>query len=177
MISINEMSSILQVHPNTLRNWEREFNIIVERDVNGSRKYGENTVSLFKKIKLEVDNSKSIDKVKRLMDEEIGTHNGYIGRFQNSGPKVEVVQDEPEEKQNFDLVLKPYTDRIKQLEIVESKYISLVEETATLKERVKNKDEIIAFKDSLISDRDARIQELKNKLDKFESKKWWQVWK
>jgi DNA-binding transcriptional MerR regulator len=165
-LSIKTVSTLTGISQTTLRSWETHFNIPVGRNTAGQRIYSENTINIFKQIKKLSKEGLHLEEIKPLLNMDLQTY----GRPTEDRPKIEIIQDTPEEKKNYELILKPYTDRIKQLEVIENKYISMVQETATLTERVKNKDDIISFKDN-------QINELKERLIKLENRKFWQFWK
>lgn len=72
-ITIADLGEILGVHFNTIRQWEKQFDIIVPRskDTQKSRYYTENEISIFKKISDLRKENMSIDNIKRYLDRDL----------------------------------------------------------------------------------------------------------
>lgn len=162
-MNINELAESLQVSTSVLRKWEGFFSIKVERNEKGNRKYTNFTIQIFQNIKNLVTQGKKLNEIKQLLFMD----NASCTNAYNQASKIELIQDEPQENKNFDLVIKPFTERITTLEKLNVSLMDenkqLIRENATFEERVKNKDEIITF--------------LQERLNRLESKKWYQVWK
>jgi DNA-binding transcriptional MerR regulator len=159
--SIKEVSSLIGLSPTTLRNIEAFFSIAIERNTAGQRLYTENIVNIFKKIKKYTTEGLQYADIKPLINIEV---EGYS----NTTPYQEIITDDSsQEARKFDLVVKPYTDRITLLETKTEKLternLTLERDNATLTERVNNKEDI--------------INALSERLQKYEARKWWQVWK
>lgn len=72
-ISITDLSELLNVHINTLRQWEKQFGIVVPRskDSQRSRYYTENEINVFTKIRDMRNENISIDNIKRVLNKDI----------------------------------------------------------------------------------------------------------
>lgn len=72
--SITELADQLGVHFNTVRKWEKEFDIVVPRsqNANRSRYYTEKEIDIFTKIKELREENMSIDNIKRYLNRDLG---------------------------------------------------------------------------------------------------------
>lgn len=72
-LSITELSELLNVHINTLRQWEKQFSIVVPRskDKQRSRYYTEKEIFIFTKIRNMRSENISIDNIKRILNKDI----------------------------------------------------------------------------------------------------------
>lgn len=64
---INELSVILKVSQNTVRSWEKEFNISVKRDHKNNRIYDDIQVKIYQQIKELKEAGNSIESIKQLL--------------------------------------------------------------------------------------------------------------
>jgi DNA-binding transcriptional MerR regulator len=186
-ITITELSEVLNLSQEVLRKYEKFFSITVGRNEKGNRIYSESNVKIFQEVKKLTEQGRTLKEIKLLLNLDNTTYsNSY-----NNSPKVEVVQEEPE-KQNYELLLKPYTERIAEFKKLTNELIEenklLIKDNATLSERVKNKDDIITFKDNLINslEEDKRnfIETLNKQTQQIQAlitvpvkKAKWQFWK
>lgn len=159
-LSIYDVSGLISVSVTTLKSWEAFFNIDIERNAKNARRYTQDNINIFRIIKSLSSKGLSLNEIKPMLLQQSD------GKSYHQ-PKVEVIQDEPQENQNYDLILKPFINQITEykteLNDLRENYSNVIQESATLKERVKNKDEIITF--------------LQERLNRLESKKWYQVWR
>ena len=72
-LSITEVGKLLGVHYNTIRQWEKEFNIVVPRakDTQRSRYYTEKEIDIFRKINELRQRKFSIDNIKKYLDRDL----------------------------------------------------------------------------------------------------------
>ena len=72
-LTITELGQLLGVHFNTIRQWEKQFDIIVPRskDTQRSRYYTEKEIDIFTKIKDLRNENMSIDNIKRLLNRDL----------------------------------------------------------------------------------------------------------
>lgn len=72
-LSITELGELLEVHFNTIRQWEKQFDIIVPRskDAQRSRYYTEKEIDIFIKIRDLRRENMSIDNIKRLLNRDL----------------------------------------------------------------------------------------------------------
>lgn len=72
-LSITQIAELLDVHFNTIRQWEKQFKIIVPRskDKQRSRYYTDNEINLFTKIRDLRDENVSIENIQRLLSRDI----------------------------------------------------------------------------------------------------------
>lgn len=72
-LTITELSELLGIHINTIRQWEKQFEITVPRakDVQRSRYYTESEITLFTKIKNLRQENMSIDNIKRVLNRDL----------------------------------------------------------------------------------------------------------
>ena len=183
-ITITELSDLLDLSQEVLRKYEKVFSITVGRNEKGNRIYNENNVKIFQEIKHLAEQGRTLKEIKLLLNMDNTTYSNPY----NQNPKVEVIQEEDHQEQNYSLLIKPYIERITKLENLNTQLMEetklLIKDNATLTERVKNKDDIVALKDSIINDKDSllinkdnQIMELRDKLNKLENRRWWHVWK
>lgn len=72
-LTITELAELLEVHFNTIRQWEKQFDIVVPRskDTQRSRYYTEKEINIFTKIRdLRLENM-SIDNIKRYLNRDL----------------------------------------------------------------------------------------------------------
>lgn len=81
-LTIKELSDLLGVHFNTIRQWEKQFDIIVPRskDAQRSRYYTEKEISIFTKIRDLRQENMSIDNIKRYLNRDLE----YIEQEENA---------------------------------------------------------------------------------------------
>lgn len=81
-LTITELSDLLGVHFNTIRQWEKQFDIIVPRskDAQRSRYYTEKEISIFTKIRDLRQENMSIDNIKRYLNRDLE----YIEQEENA---------------------------------------------------------------------------------------------
>ena len=72
-ITITELGELLGVHFNTIRQWEKQFDITVPRakDAQRSRYYTEREISIFSKIRDLRQENMSIDNIKRYFNRDL----------------------------------------------------------------------------------------------------------
>lgn len=72
-LTITELGEILGVHFNTIRQWEKQFDIVVPRskDTQRSRYYTEKEIEIFKKVRDLRQENMSIDNIKRYLDRSL----------------------------------------------------------------------------------------------------------
>ena len=72
-ITITELGELLGVHFNTIRQWEKQFDITVPRakDAQRSRYYTEREISIFSKIRDLRQENMSIENIKRYLNRDI----------------------------------------------------------------------------------------------------------
>ena len=165
-VSIKDLADILQVGVTTLKTWESFFEIEVERNGKNARRYTEDNINEFKKIKALASGNYPMAEIKHLLNKPT-----YFNRSQTT--PVEIMSETASEENNFSLAIKPYETRINELSQMNLEFIKenkeLIKENATLNERVKNNADIIAFKDNY-------IQDLKERISNYEQRKWWKFW-
>jgi DNA-binding transcriptional MerR regulator len=138
---IKELSALMSTPQTTLRDWEKLFSIPVKRNDFGQRIYTENILTVFKEIKKYKAKGLGQEDIKNKIELELKSCG-------NTAERIEVLTDSvPEQELNYNLMIKPYTERITTLETKTNKLtertIVLERDNATLTERLKNKDEII----------------------------------
>jgi|SRR3989339_197983 len=198
-VTINELSAMLKLSPHTLRMWERKLSIKTPRNDKGNRYYDSKAVELFKKIHSLLRYKLTLKEVENELKQEILSSNGENITYSKKEeyPKVEVIQNyknDFDETNRIELFLKPYSERINQLESVNNKLIEenkiLIAEKATLLERCSNmennsstlvlaKEEIITSINSNNKEFELKISDLNEKLKFLEenlNKKWWKFW-
>jgi DNA-binding transcriptional MerR regulator len=159
-ISIYKLSELIEVGVTTLKTWESFFEIPLSRNESNARRYTQDNINTFQKIKKLSSDGISLKEVKSLLEQ-----------LPDDRPVIEILSNkEPElETTNFDLIIKPYSNRIIELEVQAKEVLQenkdLIRENATFAERIKSKEEIIDFQH-------AQIIKLEEKL----SKKWWKFW-
>ena len=72
-ITITQLGELLGVHFNTIRQWEKQFDIIVPRskDTQRSRYYTEKEINIFTKIRDLRQENMSIDNIKRYLNRDL----------------------------------------------------------------------------------------------------------
>lgn len=166
---IKEASSVIGLSASALRNIEAFFNIPVARSVAGQRVYSQKLIVLFKKIKAQTSKGLQYADIKKQMELD-GVD---IKDFTSSYNRKSVIVDDfrSEEAKKFDLVIKPYSDRINALEnsnnALTNRIIELERDNASLAERDKLHDVLIGSKDEVIASLNARIDD---------KKRWWKIW-
>lgn len=198
-VTINELSAMLKASPHSLRMWERQLSINIPRNDKGSRYYDQKAVELFKKIHSLLRYKLTLKEVESELKQEILSYNGDNITYNSKQeyPKVEVIQNyknDFDETNKIELFLKPYSERINQLEGLNNKLIeeskTLIAERATLIERCSNienntntlllaKEEIITSISSNNKELELKINNLNDKLLILEgklNKKWWKFW-
>lgn len=72
-ITITELGELLGVHFNTIRQWEKQFNIVVPRakDSQRSRYYTEKEINIFSQIRDLRNENMSIDNIRRYLDRNL----------------------------------------------------------------------------------------------------------
>lgn len=167
--SIKDASALVGLSASSLRNLESYFHIIIERNPSGQRMYSNDAVNLFKKIKMLTNKGLQYAEIKNQLASDIEAYCRSISS------RVEIVDDyrSPEAK-NFDLVIKPYSDRINALEkssiALTNRIIELERSNASLEERDKLHDVVVSSKEEVIASLKAQLEELSNK------KRWWKIW-
>jgi len=170
--SVKEISALIGISTTTLRNWEEFFSVPVNRNGLGYREYTENSIKIFKKINSWVKEGLQLKEIKPLLNDELEA-------MATLNPKIQIIQSEPEEKQkDFELILKPYQERIKKLEEKEEKFFKeslvLIKENATLTERLKGKDELFSLQKKDWENKIQELQQQKQELEARLNRKWWQ---
>ena len=184
-ININELSSVLDLSTNTIRQWESFYRISTPRNSRGNRHYPDDIINLFKKIKCLVESTKSREEIKALLLLENSSYMEVEVSSMNNQSKIEIFETKYEDKesQNYNLVVKPFTDRITTLEMatnaltVENKELNRT--LGRYEGELSKYNEIITLKDSIITDKETSINELKAKLQEAENKinlKWYKFW-
>lgn len=165
-LTINEVSSLLDVSTSTLRNWERILSIPVARNAKGNRIYNKDIIDIFFEVKKLLVTGKTLEDTKMLMGQASTSCNSSY----NNQPKVEVIQEDNKEEDNLNLAL---------ISRYESKMSLLTEKNEVLNRRlgqlegeISKYNEIMALKDSIIIDKDNLIAELRGRLNK----PWWAIW-
>ena len=140
--STSSLAKLINCSTQTILNWADYYAIPIERDKNNKRIFTEEIVRIYKKIDAYLKSGLKSEEVKERINDDLE------GKFY-SQPRIEIIQEQPEQQQNFNLVIKPYTDRITVLEMTTNtlteKVIELERNNATLTERVSNKDDIITI--------------------------------
>jgi DNA-binding transcriptional MerR regulator len=156
--SIKEVSERIGVSTQTLRNWEVFFDIDIERNEYGQRIYSETSLKHFKEINHYVKTGLKLKDIK--------------SRFNDD---CRVIVEPPEKNQNFELaIINKYETRI--IELTE-KQDTLNRQLGRLEGELSKYNEILKLKDSQLNDKESIIADLKDRLQKQESKKWWKIWK
>ena len=166
-VSINETALLLAVSQSTLRNWELIYCLPIERNHAGQRIYNDNAISLLRIIKAGTTKGLQQHDIKEQIQQELQSYKEPI--------PIEVIGDTmPEQEQNYNLVIKPYENRITTLEMTTS---ALTVENKELNRtlgryegELSKYNEIITLKDSIINDKDISINELKVRLQEAENK-------
>ena len=193
--SIKEASGLTGIAQTTLREWEAFFQLPVRRNYFGHRKYTEESLNIFREIKKYKLEGLRLEEIKPLI-------NINSKSYESSTQEIEIIESMPEQtsinEQNYNLLIKPYENRISELKTLNIELMSrvdniylenreLVRNNATLTERVTSRDEIIRLKDSQLinkdnqlQDKDSIISEYMLRLQELESRlsrKWWKIWK
>lgn len=162
--SIKEVSSIIGISTQTLRNWEVFFNLEIERNEFGQRIYTENSLAILKKINHHAQRGLKLKAIKELI-------NGYF----NPQSNIEVITEKEENTQNFELaIINKYETRIQELNNkINNLQAGLNREIGQLQGELKKYDEIVILKDQVITDLKDRL----TTLEQTKARKWWQIWK
>lgn len=179
VFNIQEVSKKLNVHSNTLRNWEKVFNINVQRNKNSKRIYDYDAIALLEKVKSSIETHDSIEIVQKLIKADVDVFNMMSAQTTKT-QRVEMIHETPsEEKVLLEKFLKPLTNKIDRLEIkietLQNEKILLLENynTQKIKLMTKHNDDTVDLK-AQIKFLEMKNQELEKKLSQ---KKWWTFWK
>lgn len=164
----NDVAVILGVSATTLKTWEMFLSLDIERTPKGARRYTQDNIKQLKKIKKLLSDGLTLKEVKAQLNQPPDD----CGRLD---PKIEIITDEPEKNQNFELaIINKYESRI--VELTE-KQENLNRQLGRIEGELNKYNEITALKDSQINEKEGIIADLKARLKLYESRKWWQIWK
>lgn len=183
-MTINQLSEFIGFNPSKIRYYESELSIPIERDTRGRRKYTENTIKIFLKIKSLIKSGKKLEELKPLIKQEISsfTLSASSSSKQEKIPEIEIIQETNNEhfntaKEGFILATKPFEIQIKQQQ---ERIERLLDRIETLQdEKVKLKEELIIKHAEVINKnklQEIQLNEYKDKLEKLRNKKWWRFW-
>lgn len=170
-LSVKDVSELIGVSTQTLRNWEAFFTIPIERNEHGQRQYTENTLKLFKEINRYAKRGLKLQAIKPLLDMRFEPSSGCQGQ-------IEIIADNNSffESNHLKPFLKQITEFKEEVRELRQENKEINKLNAKLEERINNKDEIICFKDSIINDKNSQLEDYKARLQELESKlnrKWW----
>ena len=75
LVTIEELADMLEVNPNTINNWEAGLGLNIKSDETEAKKYSENLVVFFKKVKSLILNGYTLNNVKEFLAIEIEIEN------------------------------------------------------------------------------------------------------
>lgn len=183
-MSINELSEFISFNPSKIRYYESELSIPIERDSRGRRKYTENTIKIFLRIKSLLKAGKKLEELKPLLKEEIElfTLSNLSSSKQENSPDIEIIKDE--NIQDFDLdktslalVTRPFEVQIKQQQDRIERLLDRIE--VLQDEKVKLKEDFTMKQAEFIATskfQEIQLAEYKKQIENLKSKKWWQFW-
>jgi DNA-binding transcriptional MerR regulator len=169
--NVFDVADELGVSVTSLKNWELFLELDIKRNQKGARIYTRSNIDDLKKIKNLLKDGKTLKELKDAWG-QLKVSNSET----EEEPHIEVLTEENNAKDNqFELVvINKYESRIIELT---NKQENLHRQLGRLEGELSKYNDIIRLKDSQLKDKESIIADLKDRLQKQESRKWWQIWK